>query len=688
MQAPDEFLKTLAIVLGVAAATTVLFRRLGQPVVLGYLLAGLIIGPHVPIPLVADEGIVRTLSELGVILLMFSLGLDFSIRKLVRVGPTAGLIAVIECSLLLWLGFLTGRRLGWTTLESLFAGAVVAISSTTVVAKIFDERNVQGRLRDLVVGILIVEDLIAVLLMTVLTVLASGERVSAGTLASTGGRLAGFLVLLVSLGLLVIPRMVRGILRLGRPETTLVAMIGLCFSLALLAGWAGYSLALGAFLAGALVAESGQGEAVEHLVRPVRDMFAAIFFVSVGMLIVPSLVLEHWKAAAALTGVVLLGKVAGVATGAFLTGHGTRLSVQAGMSMAQIGEFSFILAAMGLALGATREFLYPVVVAVSAATTLSTPWMIRASGRAANWMDRKLPRPIQTLASLYANWLEHIRSAFALQPSRGSQVRRIVLLLLLDAALLIALLIGTSLALDPLTRFVHVSTGLRDPLARLLPGALGAAACIPFVLGILRLARRLGNLLAEMALPSAGEAGKVDLSAAPRRTLVVTLQLGILILLGAPMAAVTQPFLPEFQGLALLLILAVLGVAFWRSAADLQGHVQAGAGIIVQALASQLHRAPDSQAKAPVPHEIHQLLPGLGDPVPVRLPPPCYAVGKTLAALNLRGVTGATVLALVRQGQNVLTPDPREPFREEDVLVLAGSLEAIDSAKTLLLRGP
>src|SRR6266550_2251939 len=401
MQDAHAFLTSLTVVLAVAAVTTVVFQRLRQPVVLGYIIAGLIVGPHVPIPLVADPNVVQTLSELGVILLMFSLGLEFSLRKLMAVGPTAGLTALLQSSLMVWLGFTIGRLFGWTTLESLFAGAVIAISSTTIIAKAFEEQGIRGKLRELVVGVLIVEDLIAVLLMAVLTAIASGSGLAAGPLAATIGRLAAFLVGLVGIGLLLVPRAIRAISRLHRRETTLVASIGICFTIALLAQAFGYSVALGAFLAGSLVAESGEEKQIERLVEPVRDIFGAVFFVSVGMLIDPALVARHWPAVVVLTAAVVIGKVVGVSLGAFLTGSGMRTSVQAGLSLAQIGEFSFIIAGLGLALHATREFLYPVAVAVSALTTLLTPWMIRASEPIAAWVDRKLPRPLQTFAALY-----------------------------------------------------------------------------------------------------------------------------------------------------------------------------------------------------------------------------------------------------------------------------------------------
>jgi CPA2 family monovalent cation:H+ antiporter-2 len=341
---PDHLLHTLSIVLGTAALTTVACHRLHLPVVLGYLVAGFAVGPNPLIPIQADREIVRALSELGVVLLMFALGLDFSLRKLLRVGAPAAIIATMQCSVTGLLGYSAARALDWPTLESVFAGAVVAISSTTIVVRAFDEQKIRGRLRDLVMGILVVQDIIAVLLLAALTGLGSGQNVSGLALLGTMGRLAGFLMALVGVGFLVVPRAMRAVIRMGRPEVSLVAGIGLCFALASLAHAAGYSVALGAFLAGSLVAESGEEKQLERLVEPVRDVFAAIFFVSVGMLIDPGVMWTSWLPIAVLTAVVLVGQITAVGVAGFLTGNGVRTSLQAGMSLAQIGEFSFILA--------------------------------------------------------------------------------------------------------------------------------------------------------------------------------------------------------------------------------------------------------------------------------------------------------------------------------------------------------
>jgi monovalent cation:H+ antiporter-2, CPA2 family len=659
MHGGHAFLENLALVLCVAAVTTVIFQRLRQPVVLGYILAGLVIGPHVPIPLVANRDTVETMAELGVVLLMFSIGLEFSLRKLFRVGATAGLIAVVQVSVMLWLGYLVARAFGWTAREAVFTGAILSISSTTIIAKAFDEARVGGRLRELVFAVLIVEDLVGVFLIAALTALGGGAGLSLHAIGLTAGKLALFLVGFFAAGALVVPRAIRAALRIDRPETTLIVAVGICFAGALLASRFGYSVALGAFAAGTLVAESGTARVVERLVAPVRDLFAAVFFVAVGMMIDPRLIVQHWVAVLVLTAVVIVGKLFGVGIGAFFVGHGVRRSLRAGLSMAQIGELSFIIAALGLSLGATREFLYPVAVAVSAVTTLTTPWLIRAGDPLAGWVDRHLPERLQTVVTLYGSWIERLRRTRAERPRRT--IRRAAWVLALDAACLGAVVVTASVV-------VHRAPAL----------VLGAAAllALPLAMGLLRASRRLVQQLALQALPSSGE-GRVDLAQAPRRALVVALQLAVLTATCAPLVALTQPFVrPLPLVLALVLLFATLAVALWRRAADLQGHVRAGAMVVAEALAKQ---AQGDGAPVGGPE-----LPGIGDPVGYRVVPGGAAAGRTLGDLQLRSRSGATVLAIRRGSEDIVFPNASQRLQAGDVLALAGSAEAVAAARALL----
>jgi len=676
----QPMLTDLAVIMCVAALTTVIFRRIRQPVVLGYLAAGVIVGPHVPVPLFADKALAHQMAEIGVVLLMFSLGLQFRLRKLMRVGLAATLIAIIECSFMVWLGYGTGRLFGWTRLECLFSGAVIAISSTTIIVKAFSERGQKGKISEIVFGILIVEDLIAIVLLALLTPLGSGQGLSLAKVALAIGKLAAFLAGTLALGLLVVPRLVRMILRAGQSETIVVACVGISFALALLARTFGYSVALGAFLAGALVAESGAAETIQKKIEPVRDMFAAVIFVSVGMLIDPALMVQYWLPILVFTLVVVLGKVVGVSLGAFFAGHSVRTSFQVGMSLAQIGEFSFIIAGLGLSLGAVGRFLYPVAVAVSALTTLATPFLMRASGPVASFVDRSLPHPVQTFVSLYGSWVAALRTG-PKSHSAGARVRRLILRLALDTVLVAAITIGASLNVNRLVQLAATRAGIGAAWVHAALAGLAVLLSSPFVLGAVRTARALGTLVAEQALPTEGPA--LDLAAAPRRALLVTMQLGALLAAGVPLVAVTQPFLPSVPGAALLLVAVGLSIVpFWRSANELHGHARAGAQVLLEALASQ-GGAPDTPLSET--SEARRMVPGLGEAATLRLSPGDPAVARSLAELNLRGLTGATVIAVERAGQGVIYPGAHERLCEGDVLVFTGTDAAVAAARQILL---
>jgi CPA2 family monovalent cation:H+ antiporter-2 len=500
----------------------------------------------------------------------------------------------------------------------------------------------------------------------------------------------------------------RGVVRLDRPEITVVTAMGICFAVAYLAQSFTYSVALGAFLAGSLVAESGEERIIERLVQPIRDMFAAIFFVAVGMIIDPRLILEHWQAVVVFTVLVLVGKILFVSVGAFLTGSGTRTAVQTGMSLAQIGEFSFIIAGIGLATGATTDFLYPVAVAVSAITTLSTPWLIRAAGPAASWVDRKLPRPLQTFAGLYGSWMASLRTSKP-DRTRRSRERRLAGLLGLDAALLAAIALGVALELDAGAAALTRLTDLTAETARLVLLAGAAALATPLAVGLLRTARALGQAIALRALPA--PASGVDFGAAPRRAFLVTWQLVMVTMVGVPLVALSEPFLPSHVGPAVFLAaLVVAGIAFWRGATNLQGHTRAVAEVIVAALAKQMagrgtepeaavsprRRASDAVsaqalAEAPEPVRtlagIYDLIPGLGQPVSVEIHQEDYAVGCSLAQLDLRDTTEATVLVVVRSSGPTVLPTGAEVLQPGDLLALAGTGEAVAKAKHLLRTG-
>lgn len=399
-------IRDLAIILGVAGSVTVLFRKIRQPVVLGYLVAGFIIGPHTPpFPLVKDLPNIQVLAELGVIFLMFSLGLEFTFHKLVRVGTSAAGTAVVEVLGMVAVGLVTGKLLGWGALDSLFLGGILSISSTTIIIKAFDELNLRTRrFSELVFGVLIVEDLVAILLLVALSTVAATHSLFSIELVIAAVRLGLVVGSWFLIGYFVIPSLFRYIARWMDSETLTVASSGLCLLLVVTATHFSYSAALGAFIMGSILAETNDAHRIAQLIGPLRDLFGAVFFVSVGMLVNPLVVMDNLWPILVISIATVLGKIVTSSLGALLTGQPVKRSVQIGFSLAQIGEFSFIIATLGATLKVTSDFLYPIAVTVSVITTFTTPYLIRASEPCAIFIDERLPPWVKALLYRYNTW--------------------------------------------------------------------------------------------------------------------------------------------------------------------------------------------------------------------------------------------------------------------------------------------
>lgn len=402
------FIQDLAVIMLVAGMVTIVFHRFKQPVVLGYILAGLIIGPHTPpFPFIHDQDTINTLAELGIVFLMFSLGLEFSLRKLRAVGATAIVAALTEIVLMIWLGYEIGRYFSWNTMDSLFLGAMLAISSTTIIVKALEELDMKReRFAQLIFGILIVEDILAIGIIALLSSLAVNGSISTLDAAATLGKLTLFMVVSLVFGILLVPRLLQYVASFKRDEMLLITVLGLCFGFCLLVIKLEYSVALGAFMIGAIMAESRQIKLIERLIKPVRDMFSAIFFVTIGLLLDPNTIIQYAQPVMVVTLVVILGKIISCSLGTLAAGNDGRTSLRVGMGMAQIGEFSFIIAALGLTLGVTSHFLYPIAVAASVITTLLTPYLIKAADPLSASITRHVPARMAAFFDLYARWLQ------------------------------------------------------------------------------------------------------------------------------------------------------------------------------------------------------------------------------------------------------------------------------------------
>ncbi|MET0392104.1 MAG: cation:proton antiporter [Chitinophagaceae bacterium] len=383
----------LALILGAAAVITILFKWLKQPLVLGYIIAGILVSPNFSFfPTVIGMENVTVWAEIGVIFLLFSLGLEFSFRKLAQVGGSSSVSAFIEAVGMAALGYGTGMVLGWPVMDSIFLGAALAVSSTTIIIKAIDELGLKKKkFATLVFGILIVEDLITIALLVLLTTLSVSRQFDGAEMILSVLKLVFFLILWFITGIFFIPSMLKRARAFLNEETLLIVSIAMCLLMVYLASLAGFSPALGAFVMGSLLAETRQSEKIEHLVKPVKDLFGAIFFVSVGMLIDLRMMGEYAMPILLITVVCIAGKIITTGFGAFISGNSLKVSLQTGMSLAQIGEFSFIIAALGVSVKATSGFLYPVIIAVSGITTFTTPYLIRASAPLYGWIDRRMP---------------------------------------------------------------------------------------------------------------------------------------------------------------------------------------------------------------------------------------------------------------------------------------------------------
>lgn len=394
----------LALILTVAGITTILFKRLKQPLVLGYVLAGFLAGPNMPYtPSVQDMGDIKMWSDIGVIFLLFGLGLEFSFKKILKMG-TAPVIAA--CSIIFFmisLGALAGRFFDWSKMDCLFLGGMLAMSSTTIIYKAFDDLGLrQQRFTGLVLSVLILEDILAILLMVVLSTLAVSSNFEGSELVFSILKLVFFLVLWFVVGIYLIPVFFRKNRSQMSDETMLIVALGLCFFLVVLASYAGFSSAFGAFMMGSILAETIEAERIERLITPVKDLFGAIFFVSVGMLVDPAILIEYWLPVLVITLTILLGQAIFGSISFIFSGQTLKVAMQCGFSMAQIGEFAFIIASLGVSLGVTSSHLYPIVVAVSVITTFLTPYMIRLSGPAYKFVEKRLPVRVKLLLEKYA----------------------------------------------------------------------------------------------------------------------------------------------------------------------------------------------------------------------------------------------------------------------------------------------
>lgn len=557
-----SFIQDLAVIMLVAGVVTILFHRLKQPVVPGYIVAGFIIGPHTPpFGLIHDEDTIKTLAELGVIFLMFCLGLEFSLRKLFKVGATAFIAAFLEIILMIWIGYEIGRWFDWNTMDSLFLGAILAISSTTIIVKALNDLEMKNqRFAQLIFGVLIVEDILGIGIIALLSSIAVSGTVSSGEVFSTVGKLSLFMIVALVIGILLVPRLLAYVAKFESNEMLLITVLGLCFGFCLLVVKLEYSMVLGAFLIGAIMAESRQLIKIERLIEPVRDMFSAIFFVAIGLMIDPQILLQYAWPIAVITVAVVLGKMLSCGLGAFIAGNDGRTSLRVGMGLSQIGEFSFIIAALGMTLQVTSDFLYPVAVAVSAITTLLTPYLIRGADPLSLKIAAIMPKRMSRVFGMYGEWLRSI------QPQGegamlASMIRKIILQVGVNLALVIAIFFAGSFFAARIGGYLE--GWISDPSwqkALIWGGAL--LLSLPFLIAAYRKLKALSMLLAEMSVKPEMAGRHTQRVRRVIAELIPILSLLVIFLL---LAALSASILPTNKLLVLIAVVtAAVAAVLWR----------------------------------------------------------------------------------------------------------------------------
>jgi CPA2 family monovalent cation:H+ antiporter-2 len=642
----SPIIQDLAIILGVASLVTLLFQKIRQPVILGYLVAGILIGPYTPPHnLITNLAEVKVLSELGVIFLMFSLGLDFSFHKLTRVGFSASITGVIEVSLMVAIGFLTGLALHWKFHDCLFLGAALAISSTTIIIKALDDLRLKGkRFAEYIFGILVVEDLLAILLLVALSTVVVTKNIFSADMAFAILQLIFVVGGWFLIGYFVVPSFLRGITRYAGQETLTIVSIALCLILVTIAAYFNYSTALGAFIMGSILAETPFVHRIEQLIRPIRDIFAAVFFVSVGMLINPTVIINHFGIVMLITGIYVLGKISSTTLAAFITGQSLKTSVRIGFGVAQIGEFSFIIASLGVVLHVTSDELYPIIVAVSAITTFTTPYLIKFSGHLTKQLDTKLPERVKYFLDGYSAWVYRL---LATSTTYSIYRKAIVRVILNSIVVAIVFALAQHLILPQVSDWVT-----KKKFARLITWVIAMVISSPFIWGML------------FALRS-------TLSRSSTKDMIFR---------SAPIAAcwfvtileVTVLSITYFHTWVTTSILMIVGIILFL--------------VLFRQLEKSYHwfetrLVRNINRKAPLYARYKQLAPWDTHFVEIRVSDESFLIGKTLTECELRQRYGVNIVAIYRGSKEILAPRGDQFIAARDKLIVLGNDEQIDAFK-------
>lgn len=652
----------LALILITAGVVTIIFKLLKQPVVLGYIVAGFLISPHFGLlPDVADTNNISAWAEIGVIFLLFALGLEFSFKKLLDVGGTASIATLINMGSMIAIGYIIGQMMGWSNMESIFLGGMLSMSSTTIIIKAFNDMGLQKkRFAGIVFGMLIVEDLAAILMMVLLSTVAVSQHLEGKELAENVLKLVFFMVIWFVGGIFLIPTLLKKFKKHLNDETLLVVAIGLCLGMVLFADAVGFSAALGAFIMGSILAETVESKHIEHLVEPIKNLFGAVFFVSVGMMIAPNIIVEYAVPILILTATVLVGRVIFATLGVIASGEGLKVSVQAGFSLAQIGEFSFIIATLGMNLGVLSDFIYPIIVAVSVVTTFTTPYFIKGAIPVYNFLEKRVPGKWEKLITGYA-------SSSHKTVNRQHDWNIVIKEVLSTVAVYFVL----SLAVFFLSRKF-----LMPFMVDYIPGRWGAISAA--LVTLLLMAPFMRSIMRRKSRTE--EAKRLWRDNHFNKGALIALNILRVVLCVVLILMVLIPLFPHMTGLLLgIAVVIAIAVAFTEGFKKQSEKME---GRFFENLndkenAEDRKRVVNKDAR-------NKLLSKNIHLEEIEVPQNSQKAGKTLSEINFKQTTGVDVVSIIRGDQKLNIPDGNVQIFPYDKLIVAGTDEELQNFITSL----
>ncbi|MFW7378728.1 MAG: cation:proton antiporter [Oligoflexus sp.] len=648
MHLPD-LIQDLAIILGVAAIVTFIFRLIKQPVVLGYIVAGIIVGPYTP-PLfkVSDKASIETWAELGVIFLMFALGLEFSFRRLAKVGVSAATTAALQIVTMIFLGYTLAQILGWSTMNAAFLGCMIAISSTTIIIKALEELHLKTRrFAELVFGILIVEDLAAIVMLVALSSIATKASLSGMDLLGVGGKMLLIVGSWLVIGMFIVPRFIHAVSKRGNNEMMIIVSLGLCLALVSLSAYFHFSVALGAFIMGSILAETNQAQRIEELINPLKDVFGAVFFVSVGMLLNPSIIMDNLLTITLICLVVIFGKVLSVSLGALTTGQTMSTSIHSGLSMAQIGEFSFIIATLGLSLNAIDEDIYPIIVAVSLITTFTTPYFIRAAPAVTSFVENNLPQPLRISIDEYGAWFQRRSTMSSFSQSFYLRLIRWAA----SAIMVITIFVFSARRLAPWIENSFVAGNQGRTLAWVFAFIISS----PFIWGM------------ASAFRSKSPDGKSVRDFTYTGSLFLSRLLAILLV-----GFLSSEFFPTWIAL-MITIFAAAGLLVL-----LKKRLEAYYHWFEEKFLSGINTQTSNHPAAAAPPSHAHLLPWEAHLVAIPVEADCNLVGQSLATIRVRERFGVSIVVIKRGNRDLITPNAHDLIFPGDTLLCFGNDEELE----------